>query len=179
MKTKMTMLLAILLLFGGNLFSTLPVGHAPKAITLSEKAGGRVDGTAWSSAELVGKVWVLVYADPDESDLNDAATEALKAKDYPDDVYGSMAVINMAATWKPNFAINMILKGKQKKYPDTIYVRDMDKKLVAEWGLADDSNDILVFGPDGKVLFAQDGQLGPDAIKEMLNAIDTAIAEMK
>jgi len=84
----------------------------------------------------------------------------------------------MAATWKPNFAINMILKGKQKKYPSTIYVRDMNKMLVEKWGLADDSNDIVVFDPSGKVIFSFDGQLGQKEIDEMLNVIDAEIAKM-
>ncbi|MBN2237673.1 MAG: hypothetical protein JW729_08930 [Bacteroidales bacterium] len=178
MKTKISAFLVVLLLLGVNSFSTLPVGETPAKITLSDNDGGRVTGEAWSSSELVGKVWVLVYADPDESDLNEAATEAIKAKDYPDDKYSSVAVVNMAATWKPNFAINMILKGKQKKYPNTIYVRDMNKTLVSKWGLADDSNDIVVFDPNGNVIFSFDGQLGSDAIEEMLSLIDAEIANM-
>lgn len=177
MKTKIKGFLVAFLLIGGNLFSTLPIGEIPGVITLDGKDGGRVDRTAWSSTELVGKVWVLVYADPDESDMNDAATEALKAKDYSDDVYGSVAVINMSATWKPNFLINTILKGKQKKYPDTVYVKDMDKTLVKTWGLADDSNDIVVFDATGKVIFSFDGQLGPEAIKEMTDLIDAELAK--
>ena len=39
--------------------------------------------------------------------------------------------------------------------------------------------DIVVFGPNGNVLFAQDGQLGPEAIAEMLTIIDTEIANMQ
>ncbi|RLD39470.1 MAG: transcriptional regulator [Bacteroidetes bacterium] len=179
MKTKITGFLVALLFFGGNLFSTLPIGETPAVLTLSGDEGGRIDGTAWSSTELVDKVWVVIYADPDESDLNDAATEALKAKDYSNDVYQSVAIINMKATWKPNFAINMILKGKQKKYPNTVYVKDMDKKVVAKWGLADESNDIVVFNPSGTVIFSHDGQLGPEDIKEMLSLIDAEIANMQ
>jgi hypothetical protein len=179
MKTKITGFLVVLLFVGGNLFSTLPVGETPEVITLNEKDGGRVDGTSWSSSELVDKVWVLVYADPDESDLNEAATEALKEKDYSDEVYQSVAVINYAATWKPNFAINMILKGKQKKYPNTVYVKDLKKTLVNKWGLADESNDIVVFDPTGSVIFSHDGQLGPEAIEEMLSLIDAEIANMQ
>ncbi len=179
MKTKITGFLVALLFVGGNLFSTLPVGEVPGVITLSGDDGGRIDGSAWSSSELVDKVWVVIYADPDESDMNDAATEALKAKDYSTDVYQSVAIINMGATWKPNFAINMILKGKQKKYPNTVYVKDMDKMVVAKWGLADESNDIVVFDPSGSVIFSHDGQLGPEAIEEMLSLIDAEIANMQ
>ncbi|HAG15923.1 MAG TPA: transcriptional regulator [Bacteroidales bacterium] len=179
MKTKITGFLVIALLISGNVFSTLPVGKVPQKITLANGDGGKIDGTAWSSSELVNKVWVLVYADPDASDVNEAATEAIKAKDYPDQYYNSVAVINMAATWKPNFAINMILKGKQSKYPKTVYVRDMNRTLAKKWGIADESNDIVVFDPSGKVVFSHDGQLGPDAIKEMISILDAEIAKLK
>jgi len=126
----------LLILVSVGLFAGLPIGENPPLLTLSGDEGGRVDGTPWSSDELVGKVWVVVHADPDESDLNNTATEALKAKDYPDDVYASTAIINMAATWKPNFAIDLILAGKQEDYPSTVYVRDIDNKVGKVWGLA-------------------------------------------
>jgi len=164
-----------LLLLAASLFATLPVGQPAPQLDLSGDEGGRVDGTAWSSQELVGKVWVVVHADPDESDLNNTATEALKAKDYPEDVYGSTAIINMAATWKPNFAIDFILAGKQEDYPSTIYVRDINNKVGKVWGLADDSNNICVFDPTGKVIFSVDGQLSSDQIDQMISLIDAEI----
>ena len=49
MKTKITGFLVALLFFGGNLFSTLPIGETPAVLTLSGDEGGRIDGTAWSS----------------------------------------------------------------------------------------------------------------------------------
>ena len=85
--------------------------------------------------------------------------------------YGSVAVINMAATWMPNFAIQMKLESKQKDYPTTTYVKDMEKILVEQWGLADDSNDVLIFDREGKVVFSVDGQLNPSQIEEMLQTI--------
>ncbi len=77
----------------------------------------------------------------------------------------------MAATWMPNFAIQMKLESKQKDYPDTTYVKDMEKILVEQWGLADDSNDVLIFDREGKVVFSVDGQLNPSQIEEMLQTI--------
>ncbi len=164
-----------LLLLSASLFAGLPVGQNAPQLDLAGDDGGRVDDTAWSSSELVGKVWVVVHADPDESEMNNAATEALKAKDYPDDVYGSTAIINMAATWKPNFAINIILKGKQEKYPSTVYVRDFDNKVGEVWGLADDSNNMCVFDPSGQVIFSVDGQLSAADITKMISLIDIEI----
>lgn len=165
----------VLLLLSSSLFAALPVGQPAPQLDLSGDAGGRVDDSAWSSSELVGKVWVVVHADPDESELNNAATEALKAKDYDLDYYGSVALINMAATWKPNFAINLILTGKQEDYPSTVYVRDNDNKVGKVWGLADDSNNICVFDPNGNVIFSVDGQLSEADIAKMVALIDAEI----
>ena len=82
-----------------------------------------------------------------------------------------LGVINIAATWMPNFAIQMKLESKQKEYPTTTYVKDMQKILVEQWGLADDSNDALIFDREGKVVFSVDGQLNPSQIEEMLQTI--------
>jgi len=65
----------------------------------------------------------------------------------------------------------MKLESKQKDYPETTYVRDMEKILVEQWGLADDSNDVLIFDHEGKVVFSVDGQLNRSQIEEMLQTI--------
>ena len=165
----------LFVLLSVGLFAGLPVGQNAPLLEISGDDGGRVDDTAWSSSELVGKVWVVVHADPDESETNNAATEALKAEDYPKDVYGSVALINMAATWKPNFAINLILAGKQEDYPSTVYVRDNDNMVGEKWGLADDSNNMVVFDPTGKVIFSVDGQVSDADIKKMIAMINVEI----
>ncbi|NQV41040.1 MAG: transcriptional regulator [Candidatus Marinimicrobia bacterium] len=165
----------LFVLLSVGLFAGLPVGENAPLLELSGDAGGRVDDTAWSSSELVGKVWVVVHADPDESEMNNAATEALKAKDYDLDYYGSVALINMAATWKPNFAINLILTGKQKDYPSTVYVRDNDNLVGEKWGLANDSNNMVVFDPTGRVIFSVDGQVSDNDIKKMIAMINVEI----
>lgn len=155
--------------------AAMPVGEKPKTVTLAKNEGGRVTGEAWSSAEIKGKVFVLFYVDPDFSDLNNAASEALKAEEFPADKYQSLAVINMAATWLPNFAIDGKLKEKQKSYPDTIYVRDIHKALVKEWKLADDNNDVVVFDQEGTVLFVHEGKLDAAAIKTMIDTIKSKL----
>jgi YtfJ family uncharacterized protein len=149
----------------------MPIGEKPKSIGLAKNEGGRVTGEAWSSDEIKGKVFVLFYVDPDFSDLNNAASEALKAEKFPADKYQSLAVINMGATWLPNFAIDGKLKDKQKSYPDTIYVRDIHKLLVKEWKLADDNNDVVVFDQAGKVLWVKEGKLEAADIKALIAVI--------
>ncbi len=162
---------ALLAVLSMTAFAAPPVGEKPKSLTLEKNEGGRVTGEAWKSDEITGKVFVLFYVDPDLSDLNNAASEALKAEKFSKEQYQSLAVINMGATWLPNFAIDGKLKAKQKDYPDTIYVRDIHKLLVKEWKLADDNNDVIAFDKDGKVIFAHEGKLDAAKIKELIEAI--------
>ena len=72
----------------------LPLGEVPPLIELSGDKGGRINGESWSSSELQGKVISLFYVDPDEADLNNDASEAIKAEDFDKQKYGSVAVIN-------------------------------------------------------------------------------------
>lgn len=152
-------------------FAELPVGQVPAKVVLDGDLGGRVTGEAWSSEELKGKVHILFYVDPDESDLNEHVTEALKKADFSKDKFASVAIINMAATWLPNAAINMKLKSKQEDFPDTTYVKDMEKIIVKKWYLDDDNSDIVVFDKNGKVLFSRDGKLSNNQVQQLLKII--------
>lgn len=148
-----------------------PAGEKPGTVVLEKDAGGTVTGQSWSSDSLKGKVHVLFYVDPDFSDLNNAASEALKKENFPKEKFQSVAVINMGATWLPNFAIDGKLKEKQKDYPDTLYVRDLKKALVKQWKLKDDTSDVVVFDKDGKVRFVHEGKLDDAAIKKMVETV--------
>ena len=151
------------------LLAELPIGEIPPKVVLKGDLGGRIDGTQWSSEELVSeKVIVLFYVDPDESELNNHVSDALKAENYPKEKYGSIGMANMAATWLPNFAINMKLKSKQEKHKETVYVKDLDKTLVKKWGLSDDNSDVIVFGRDGRVLYSVDGKFSDAQVKEIV-----------
>jgi hypothetical protein len=164
--------LMIFLLSALPLSAELPLGKIPPKIVLEGDLGGRLDGTAWNSEELIsGKVMVLFYVDPDEADLNNHVSDALKAENFPLDKYGSVGVANMGATWLPNFAINIKLKSKQEKHKSTIYVKDLEKTLVKKWGLTDDASDIILFGKDGKVLFSYDGKFSDAQVKEIIQAV--------
>ncbi|MGA0249294.1 MAG: transcriptional regulator, partial [bacterium] len=80
----------------------LPVGSTPKTIVLQGEQGKLVDGGGpWKSDLFRGFVTILFYVDPDESDLNNAASEAFKDANLPADQVRSVAVINMDATLLP------------------------------------------------------------------------------
>ena len=160
------------MLFPTMVLAELPIGEIPPKVVLKDNFGGRLDGTQWSSEGLVsGKIIVLFYVDPDESELNNHVSDALKAENYPKEKYGSIGMANMAATWLPNFAINMKLKSKQEQYKSTVYVKDLEKTLVKKWGLSDDNSDVVVFGKDGSVLYSVDGKFTDPQVKEIITVV--------
>ena len=163
------------LLLGTLTAFALTIGEVPKEVILDSKNGGRVDGTAWSSSMIKDKIYVMFYVDPDEKDTNNGFSEALKAEGYDISTFASIAIVNLAATWMPNFAIESSLKSKQKEYPHTIYVKDKRKVLVKEWGLKDDSSNIVVFGRSGKVIYTHAGKLNRNEIKKVLKMINQLI----
>ena len=154
------------------------VGRPLPELTLSGKEGGRVDGTPFDSHQLGGKITVIFYIDPDKKSLNDAFTEALKARHYDRNRYQSVAIVNMAATWMPNFAIAAALKSKQEKYPDTIYVKDKKRKGVKVWHVEDDDANFLVVSADGTVLYAASGEIPESEWQGIFAIIEEAMAKV-
>jgi len=165
------MILLSICVTASSAWAGLEMGQIPKEVELKGDLGGRLDGSPWSSKELTGKVHVLFYVDPDEKDLNNDTSEALRLENFPRDRYQSFAMINMDATWLPNFAISSALEEKQKKYPTAIYVKDYDKVLVKEWNLADDNSDVLAFDKNGKLIFMKEGKLTPQDIQKLIALI--------
>jgi len=149
----------------------IEMGQVPKEVVLKGDLGGRLDGSPWSSKELQGKINVIFYVDPDERDLNNEASDALKKENFPREKFQSYGLINMDATWLPNFIISSSLEEKQKLYPTTIYVRDYDKVLVKEWGISDDNSDVLAFDKEGRLIFKKYGKLNAEDIQELIKVI--------
>lgn len=171
---KMRHLIKILILvclFYQSAWAGIEMGQVPERIELKGESGGHFDGTAWSSDEFRGKVHVLFYVDPDKKDLNNEASEALRREHFSLERVQTWAIINMAATWLPNFAISSALKEKQKLYPTTIYLRDYKKVLVKDWGISDNNSDILAFDRQGRLIFIKEGRLDPEDITHLIRVI--------
>ena len=144
-------------------------------VTLEGDKGAQLDGTPWHSSSLKGKVHLLFYVDPDERDTNSAFSEALKAQELDRSKFASVAIINMAATWMPNFAIASKLKAKQERYPDTLYVKDLKKVLVQSWEIADDSSNVMVFDKGGNLIYLKEGKISSYEIPEVIALIKAAM----
>lgn len=156
-------------------FAELPVGEVPPTVTLSGKDGGRLDGSAWSSSEIKGKIYTFWYVDPDEKDTNNHVSDRLKEEAFPIEKVASIACINMGATWLPNFAIESSLKEKQEEFPNTIYLKDFKKVLVKEWDFANNSSNVAAFDQEGKVIFSKDGKLSDSDVENLVQAIKNAL----
>jgi len=113
-----------------------------------------------------------MYVDPDKVKVNAHVEDALAAESFDRDKVASVAVITMAATWKPNFAIDMLLQKKQEKYPDTLYVRDLRGVLVDAWGLVDNGYHVLVVGRSGEVLFSGANGLSEAQVAQLISTIN-------
>ena len=166
----MRKILLVLIMIGMQLFA-LQLGDTPPDVILDGKNGGKVDGSAWNSTMLKDKVYVLFYVDPDKKDVNEAFADALKESNFDHDKYSSVAIVNLAATWKPNFIIEALLKSKQKKFPHALYVKDKKKVLVKKWHLADDASNVVIFSKDGKVLYFKNGKLDKNEISKVIQLI--------
>ncbi|SFV57996.1 Protein ytfJ precursor [hydrothermal vent metagenome] len=163
-------ILGVLLIIGSSM--AIELGKIPSSVSIDGKNGGKVDGTPWSSKMLKGKVYIIFYVDPDKKDLNEDLSNALKKRHFNRKKYGSIAIINLAATWMPNVLIASKLKSKQKKFPDTIYVKDKKKVLVDKWQLADDNSDILIFNKKGKLIYKKFGKVSRKEIPVVLKLIE-------
>jgi len=148
------------------------VGTIPPKVTIGGENGGRTDGKAWHSQMLQGKVYVLFYVDPDKKDVNEPFVQALKKHGFNHQTFGTVAVVNMAATWKPNVVIEALLKQKQKEFPDTTYVRDKKSVLVKRWKLADNESDVLIFDKRGRLIYKKFGKLSSKEIRKAIALID-------
>ena len=144
------------------------VGEVLPHLVLEGQEGGLVDGRAFDSQILSSKTYLVIYSDPDKKDLNDEFFHKVKKAHFDRSRYGSIAIVNMQATWLPSFLLQAILKKKQKAYPDTIYVKDKKKVLVKKWGLADNDQVVMIV-QKGKVLFVKNGKLSP---KEQMRAFE-------
>jgi uncharacterized protein len=146
MNRKLLMVLSLMgvVLFWSSLASAEALMAGMKASDWSFKDS---EGKAFSMASWDGKVLLVNYVDPDESDLNEHFTDAMKkAKDQgllKDETYKGIGIADCNATWKPDALIRVIAGKKAKKY-NTIILFDYDATLRNAWGLEKDTSNVIL-----------------------------------
>jgi predicted transcriptional regulator len=143
MRKLLTVLaVSVFLLSGVSFAGELKVGA--KASDWSYKDS---DEKVFTMESWAGKVLLVTYVDPDESDLNEHFTDAMKkAKDdglLKDESYKGIGIADCAATWKPDALIRTIAGRKAKKYNTTILF-DYDASLRNAWGLGKDTSNVIL-----------------------------------
>ena len=120
------------------------------------------------------KVISLFYTDPDVKDQNEKFREELKAKNFDKNKYRGMGVANLKDTWKPNFIIRKIIRGKMEKFKSLI-LTDVDHTLKNKWNLGDcnEKDVVIIIGKDRKVKYFKPGPMSDaDRQKAMQIVID-------
>ena len=155
----------------------LEVGSKLPNATIAGADGGYVkDSKPFNASDLKGKIFVIFYVDPDEKDTNEHFVQILKQKEYKkNENYQSIAIVNLAATWKPNFVIEKLLASKQKEFPKTIYVKDKKSVLVKKWNIADNASDIIIVDKNGVVLFVKEGKMSDTDIQKACAIIEKGL----
>jgi predicted transcriptional regulator len=155
------------------LFTALPVWAGPLEVG-SQASDWRfvdADKNEFTMASWAGKVLLINYVDPDESDLNEHFTDAMKkAKDegrLKEETYKGIGIADCAATWKPNFAIRAIAGRKAKKYNTTILF-DYDAELREAWGLKKDTSNIILLDKNRKVAAIVRGKVPEDQVERLV-----------
>lgn len=141
----------VMLCLAGVMFCGVSLSHAAELMAgmkAPDWSFKDADGNTFTMESWKGKVLFINYVDPDESDLNEHFTEAMKkAKDQGllrDETYKGIGIADCKATWKPDALIRTIAGNKAKKYKTTILF-DYDASLRNAWGLeADTANAILL-----------------------------------
>ena len=122
----------------------------------------------FDSSIIKEKNYLINYVDPDERGLNEDMMDRLELHNFN---AGSIAIINLEATWIPNFLLEAILEENQKKHPDTIFVKDLNKELVEFWNLEDDNVHTLVLNEKHEILFKKSGKLSLEDEKEIIKLL--------
>ncbi|HET9241045.1 MAG TPA: YtfJ family protein [Oligoflexus sp.] len=156
----------------------LEPGKTLPPLTISGEHGGNVkDNGAWNSQSMNGTLNFVVYVDPDDSELNDELVNRLQAEKFPEAYFHSVAIINMAATWKPNAIIMSVLRGKQEKFPRTTYVFDKDRYAAQNWSLTPEGYHVLLVDRDGSVLYEKAGKLDKGEIEKFVDLVRSKVKE--
>jgi uncharacterized protein len=146
MSRKLILVLSLVgvVLFWSSMASAEAIMAGMKASDWSLKDS---EGKDHSMASWAGKVLFVNYVDPDESDLNEHISDAMKkAKDQgllKDETYKGIGIADCKATWKPDVLIRSIAGSKAKKF-NTVILFDYDATLRAAWGLEIDTSNVIL-----------------------------------
>jgi len=143
-----------------EIFAKVSIGKILPEIILNDQTGGYFNGYRWNSNMLKGKTTMLMYVDPDEKDKGIIFKPIIEKLEQDIDFkkFQIIVILNLNATWKPNFLIKKLSEGKLKTYPKRIYIFDKQSVLVRKWGLTDNEYNVLLIDPQMKPIYSHIGK---------------------
>ncbi len=146
-------LLAILFLFVAGMKTNLQAAGVGQTV-YSVKIIDPNDRPRWIP-HLGRKVVTVMYTDPDEKDVNDPLSKAIKARNYDKAKYQGIIIANCKDTYLPNAAIRAAARSKQMQFKDAVILFDVDHSVKNKWGLGDcdDMGVVIVIGKDKKIKY--------------------------
>ena len=153
----------VVLLFGfivASLLAEVDMQHPLPQVTLEGDNGGYYSGETWDSSMLQGKTTMLMYVDPDEKSKGEVFKPTIEAfeKELDFSTFQILVILNLNATWKPDFLIKSLMKSKITTYPKRTYILDSNSVLVKKWGLNDNEYNTLVINDESKVIYSHSGE---------------------
>lgn len=171
----MKLKIIILGLLSAVVLHAVNVGEVLPEVTLQNNNGGDANDKPWSSKSLKGKVHVVLYMDPDERKKAMPFVDTLSGKNFDNNRYTTVAIINLAATWMPDIMLEKLMSKKQKEMKNTTFVFDKTKHLLKAWGLKDDASNIIVVDKNMKVLYKKSGKLSSVDMAKIMDIISKNI----
>ncbi|MDF1881561.1 hypothetical protein JHD50_09645 [Sulfurimonas sp. MAG313] len=165
----MKKLLTLIFFLMSSLIADLDKSQVLCHIVLDKDNGHYVEGGAWDSSVLEGKITMMMYVDPDEKYKGKVIKPIIEGfendLDFSD--FQILVILNLKATWKPNALIESLLKSKMQAYPKRIYVIDKESILVKKWGLLDDEYNLVLINDKVKPVYQHHGQWEDSQIREL------------
>jgi predicted transcriptional regulator len=125
-----------------------------------------------NSPELKGRVLYFNYADPSSKDMNKHVDDALKSDPGLDRKrsYAGLGIANMKASLLPDFAIERVIKRKQKETGATILL-DNNYIILNSWGLKNNVSNVVVLDKERICRYIYKGKLPAAEVEKLINTI--------
>jgi len=152
--------ITLLIFTVASLFAEIDTQQPLSTITLEGDNGGYYSGKSWDSSVLDGKTTLLMYVDPDEKGKGEVFKPTIEAfeKDLDFDKFQILVILNLDATWKPDFLIRKLMKSKLTDYPKRTYILDTGSVLVEKWGLTNNEYNTVIINNERKVIYSHSGE---------------------
>ena len=149
----------------------LKVGDKASDFTLKDSTGKEY---SLDHPQFKGKVLYIAYVDPDEKDTNNHVEDALKKERESGALdknrYEGFGIVNLKASMMPNFLLKAAIKSKQEK-TGAIIIMDFDYTILNQWGLKNDSSDVVVLDKERICRYRYSGKLSPEELVKMIEII--------